>query len=180
MSISRWPESGTRTPTRSAPPVSVSRSAAIRQMLTDVHVPRHSDAHTIGTACERQPLAAIRQVPPAAHVPRHPDAHTIGTACERTICYGNQHIAAGILDFKTDSIADDTVGHAPQASPGIRTPTGSAPPVSVSRLAAVRQGLPTTPPFPPMSPMFARIAFTAGSRVPVAKWTGVATWATWA
>jgi len=180
--------------------VSVRRLAAIRQVLADHDVPRHSDAHTIGTACERQPpghdpagavipaqvahvrpcrvhggksrpcgqvdwrrdvgdvgvaaairhpshtmaaaasrsrLAAIRLVLAAAHGPRHPDAHTIGTACERTICYGNQHIAAGILDFKTDSIADDTVGHAPQASPGIRTPTGSAPPVSVSRLAAI-------------------------------------------
>jgi len=36
--------------------VSVSRLAAIRQVLADARVPRHLDAHTIGPACERQPL----------------------------------------------------------------------------------------------------------------------------
>ena len=58
---------------------------------------RQPDAHTIGTARERQPpgrdpagAAAIRQVPPPSvnisplAAIRQPDAHTIGTACERS------------------------------------------------------------------------------------------------
>ena len=75
---------------------------------------RHPAAHTIGPACERR-LAVIRQVLADHDVPRHPDAHTIGTACERR-----------------------PLGSEP-AGAGNRPPTRSAPPVSVSRLAAIRQ-----------------------------------------
>jgi len=79
--------------------VSVSRLAAIRQVLAAAHDPRQSDAHTISPACERRlaatgtsgqappvsvgRLAAIQQVLAAWPRPRHPDAHTIGPACER-------------------------------------------------------------------------------------------------
>jgi hypothetical protein len=55
-------------------------------------------------------------------------------------------------------------------SPGSRTPTRSGPPVGVSPLAAIRQVLPPSPPFPSRVLPFARVAFTGA----VASGPGVA------
>jgi len=85
----------------------------------------------------------------------HPAAHTIGPACER--------------QPPVRDPAGATAAHVPM-HPDAHT-IGTA---CERRLAAIRQ----IPPFPPRSPTFVRVAFTGGSRVPVAKWTGVATWAT--
>jgi len=52
-----------------------SRLAAIRLVLAAAHGPRHPDAHTIGPACERQPLGRDRA---GASI-----CHPAGTACER-------------------------------------------------------------------------------------------------
>ena len=120
-------------------------------MLADAHaahVSRHPDAHTIGPACERQPLScdpadAVDMDRDEAAPPNslsdasidkllgRPDAHTIGTACER------------------QPLGRDPAGAAPEAV----STAGLAPPVSVSRLAAIRQVLgPSRPPSPGCAP----------------------------
>jgi len=113
VSIAAWPRSGSRTLTRQAPPVNISRW------------PRWSQGHAIpAPAARRSPVSNSRTFWPVAPASRRSPP--------------GRYRAAGRSHDRHRLWAS-----AAWPRSGSRTPTRSAPPVSVSRLAAIRQVPPT-------------------------------------